>query len=72
MVSGNQVGIDSSDELAKESLRPIASDRISKSPADDDSNLTHGTLRTAREQIETLRRAATPVTLHLFNIATDS
>lgn len=72
MVSGNQIGVDCSDEFAKESLRPITSDRVPESPADDDSNLTHGTLRTAREQIETLRRGATPVTFHLFNIATDS
>ncbi|MEK7726168.1 MAG: hypothetical protein AAB311_03235, partial [Nitrospirota bacterium] len=53
-------------------LGPIAFDRIAKSPADDDSYLTHRILRPVCEQIETLRRAATSVTLHLFNIPTDS
>lgn len=72
VVARNQVWIDGSDEFAEPSLGPIALDRIAKSPADDDSNLTHRILRSAREQIETLRGAATPVPLHLFNIPTDS
>jgi hypothetical protein len=72
VVARNQVWIDGSDELAEASFGPIALDRIAKSPADDDSNLTHRILRPAREQIETLRGAATPVPLHLFNIPTDS
>ena len=72
VVTRNQVWIDGSDEFAKPSLGPVALNRITKSPADDDSNLTHRTLRPAREQIETLRGAATPVPLNLFNIPTDS
>ena len=72
VVARNQVWIDGSDEFAEPSLGPIAFDGIAKSPADDDSHLTHRILRPAREQIETLRRAATPMTLHLFDIPTDS
>ena len=72
VVARNQVWIDGSDEFAEPSLGPIAFDRIAKSPADDDSHLTHRILRPAREQVETLRGAATPVPLHLFNIPTDS
>lgn len=72
MVARNQVRIDGSDEFAEASLGPVAFDRIAKSPADDDSNLTHRILRPAREQIETLCGAAPAVPLHLFNIPADS
>ena len=72
MVSGYQVGVNSSNKLTKNPLRSIAPDSISKSPADDDSNLAHGTLSSGREQIETLRRASTSMALHSLNIAADS
>jgi hypothetical protein len=55
MVSGYQVWVNRSNKFTKNPLRPIAPDGVSKSPADDDSNLAYGTLHSAREQIETLR-----------------
>lgn len=72
MVARIQIWINSSDELAESSLGTIALDGIAKSSADDDSHLTDRILRPAREQIETVRRTATSMTLHLFNIPTDS
>ena len=72
VIARNQIVMTRSDKLAEPPLGPIALNRIPKPPANDDSNLSHRILRPAREQIETLRRAAAPVTFHLFNIPTDS
>ncbi len=68
----DKILVQMSHKIAKHSLRPIAPDRIPKSPADDNPNATGCIIHLVRHEVENSRRDSPAMALDGFDIPASS